>query len=128
MYRLELELTGLPKRINEWSGSSWHSKYRESQKWLKRLMGKMLVNRQSPPPRPLNKAKITLTRYSSRSPDYDGLVISFKPLIDALKNHLIISDDSMKVIGKPVYEWVQVRPREGRIKIVVEEEDVTEPK
>lgn len=84
-------------------------------------MGKMIVTRQAPPPRPLTKAKLTLIRHSSRCPDYDGLVVSFKPVVDALKKCGIIADDSMSVIGKPTYEWKKIGVREGKIAVIVDE-------
>jgi len=81
----------------------------------------MIVARVAPPSRPLKNAKLKLTRYSSRAPDYDGLVQSFKPVIDALKKCLIIEDDSMRVIGKPDYCWEKARQRAGKITIEVVE-------
>ena|SRR3990167_10442710 len=121
MYRLDIELLGLPKTINEWGGRSWHSKFREANKWHARLLGKMLITRQVAPPLPLKKAKVTLIRNSSREPDFDNLVQSFKPVVDALKKTLIIVDDSSKVIGHPKYEWQKADPKNGTIRIVVEE-------
>lgn len=119
LYRLELSLIGLPKRVNQAPGGSWHSKYAESLKWHKRVMGKMIVERKLPPSKPLTQAHLTLIRYSSVAPDYDGLVHSFKPVIDALRKCLIIQDDNMKVIGRPDYQWKQAKPNEGKIEIIV---------
>lgn len=121
-YRLDIELLGLPRRFNEGQGSHWTVRHREAQKWHKRLIGKMIVARASPPLEPLKKASLTLIRYSSRAPDYDGLVQSFKPVVDALKKCLIIADDSMVVIGRPDYRWEKAPHREGKIRIIVETE------
>jgi hypothetical protein len=120
-YRLELILPGLPARVNEWAGRSWHSKHKESIKWLKRLQGTLILTRQQPPPGPLQRASLTLIRYSSRCPDYDGLVSGFKPVIDSLKKMAIIVDDNMNVIGAPTYKWQPARAKHGMIKIIVEE-------
>lgn len=120
-YRLEITLTGLPKRINQFHGSSWQVKYAESRKWQLRLYAKMLITKQHSPPEPLNKANVTLIRHSSRCPDYDGLVSSFKRVIDALKKLNVIKDDNMNVIGKPEYQWVQSNPKHGFITVIVEE-------
>ncbi len=120
-YYLSLTLIGLPKRFNQGQGAHWSVRHRESQKWHKRLMGKMILSRISPPARPLAKAHVTLIRYSSRAPDYDGLVQSFKPVMDALKKCLIISDDNMKVIGRPDYRWECAKQNEGKIEIIVQE-------
>ncbi len=120
-YKLEIELLGLPRRFNEGQGSHWTVRHRESQKWHKRLLGKMILSRQSPPLKPLKKATLTLVRYSARAPDYDGLVQSLKPVVDALKKCAIIEDDSMAVIGRPDYRWEKAPQLEGKIRIIVEE-------
>lgn len=67
------------------------------------------------------KAKLTLTRYSSKEPDFDGLCSSFKNVIDGLVEAGVIIDDKMSVIGQPTYAWVKCPPKKGKIKVVVEE-------
>lgn len=125
-YKLSIELLGLPTRFNQGQGAHWTTRHRESQKWHKRLLGKMILTRSSPPPIPLKKAQLILTRYSSRAPDYDNLVQSMKPVIDALKKCLIIHDDSMAIIGRPDYRWEKTGLREGKILIqVLEIEEIT---
>lgn len=119
LYQLHLTLIGLPKRPNQSSGASWHSRHRESQRWHKRVLGRMLLERKSPPPAPLKRAQLTLIRHSSRAPDYDGLVHSFKPVVDALKKCLVISDDNMGVIGRPDYKWEKAGQKAGKIEIRV---------
>lgn len=121
LYRLHLVLEGLPQRINEAPGASWHSRHREAQRWHKRVLGKLITSRQNPPPFPLVRAELKLIRYSSRAPDYDGLVHSFKPIVDALRKCLVIADDNMSVIGKPDYRWEKIGPKLGRVEIVVRE-------
>lgn len=120
-FRFEIELIGLPERINEFSGSCWQRRHRERQKWHKRFLGKMILTRQTPPLKPLQKAKLTLIRHSSRTPDFDGLVISFKPIVDCLKHIGFIQDDNMDVIGMPDYKWIKCKPKAGKIQILVEE-------
>jgi hypothetical protein len=121
LYKLELILIGLPQRINEAPGASWHTRYKESQRWHKRVLGRMLIGRLSPPLLPLEKAHLTLIRHSRRAPDYDGLVHSFKPVIDALKKCLIIKDDNMRIIGRPDYRWEKAAPKDGKIEVIVRE-------
>lgn len=62
-----------------------------------------------------------MIRRSSRSPDYDGLVHSFKPVMDALKFHGIIQDDSMANIGVPEYRWEKTQSGKGHIQLIVEQ-------
>lgn len=52
------------------------------------------------PPKPLEKAKITIVRHTySRMMDYDGLVGSMKPVVDALVTVGVLKDDSWSVTG-----------------------------
>lgn len=52
------------------------------------------------PKTPLSKAIISIVRHSHRTLDYDGLVGSLKPVVDALVTCGVLSDDSWKVLGK----------------------------
>lgn len=74
------------------------------------------------PQKPLTRALITITRYSSRTLDFDGLAGSLKPVVDALKISNIIIDDSWKVTGPWVLDQ-KFKPRaEGeRLEIRVDE-------
>lgn len=127
-YVLRLVIIGLPKRYNTISGTHWSLRAKEARKWHQRLLGRMITQRISPPRKPLARAKLRLTRYSSRPPDYDGLVQSFKPVVDALIKTLIIADDNMEVVGKPEYNWERVPANEGKILIEVEEIQTEHPK
>lgn len=49
------------------------------------------------PLKPLAKAKIKLVRHSHRMLDYDGLVGSMKPVVDALVSARILIDDRWSV-------------------------------
>lgn len=73
------------------------------------------------PPSPFLKARLTLTRHSSSEPDYDGLVASFKSIIDGLVDAGILANDKMSNIGIPTYRWMYAPPKLGKISIVVEE-------
>lgn len=71
------------------------------------------------PPKPLKKAKITLTRHSSVSPDFDGLVSSFKHILDGLIDAKVIQNDKFENIGAPEYVWEKTGRRAGRVTIEV---------
>lgn len=117
-YKLDITINQLPKRINQGHGAHWTKSYVESKMWMK-LVG-MHVRFQIPE-EPLQKAELTLIRGSSIAPDFDGLVASFKQIIDALKKLNIIKDDSMKVINQPTYRWEKAPKGKGYIRIIVEE-------
>lgn len=117
-YAIEIIIKDLPKRINQTSGTHWTVRYKESQKWKRLVQHAISFNY---PKEPLKKAKLTLTRYSSRSPDFDGIVHSFKVVVDALIKLKIIEDDNPKVIGYPQYSWEKCSKGEGHVKITIQE-------
>jgi hypothetical protein len=115
-YRLSLILSGLPKTTNAGGRLHWAVKVREARSW------KNLVNvatRNAKPPHPLKAATLALTRYSTREPDFDGLVSSFKHIIDGLVDAGIIADDKPSVIGQPAFYWHKVAPKNGHVLIQV---------
>lgn len=118
MYKIEFTIQDLPKRINQTSGTHWTVRYRESQKW-KRLV--QYAIRFNYPKAPLKKANLTFIRYSARSPDFDGIVHSFKCCMDALVKLNIIEDDNPKVVNYPTYKWEKAPKGKGYVKIIVEE-------
>lgn len=71
------------------------------------------------PGEPLENFKITIVRHGSRALDYDNLIGSFKPFIDALKLSSIIKDDSWKYIKHITTD--QVISKEKKLVITVEE-------
>lgn len=115
-YRIGFELPGLPKTTNKTKGSSWWAVNAERKYW-KDYVYHVLVH--ALPCKPLEKAKIRCVRYSSSAPDFDGLVSSFKPVIDGLTQCGVIIDDNMDVIGVPEFEWVSCKRGEGRIEVWV---------
>lgn len=73
------------------------------------------------PPAPLKKAKLTLTRCSSICPDSDGLVSSFKHIIDGLVRGRVLVNDKFENIGMPEYLWEKAAKGSGHVKIKVQE-------
>ena len=80
---------------------------------------KILVVDKLRPEHALQRAAITCIRYSPQQPDYDGLVHSFKYVLDLLHAgkggrgrtggmRPILVDDTAKIIGQPRYEWRQI--------------------
>lgn len=120
MYKLDIIIPALPKRINQTAGRHWRVKHKESKKWV-RLVGAHV--RWNFPKQALKKAKLTLIRGSSVEPDPDNLAHSFKSVCDALVKLNIIIDDKTSVIGKPDYQWVKATPRKGFVRVIVEEQE-----
>lgn len=69
---------------------------------------------------PLQTARLTLTRYSTIEPDYDGLVSSFKPIIDGLVEAGFLAGDKRANIGVPDYRWEKAKRGQGRITVRIE--------
>lgn len=117
-YRLEFEIEGLPKTINEIGRKHWAIKAREARFWKTNIS---IITSGKRPKNCIRKAKLELTRYSTRSPDADGLVSSFKHVIDGLVESQIICDDSYSIIGMPEYKWEKAPKDKGKIKVIIEE-------
>lgn len=98
MYKLFLQLDSLPKSLNKKLRSNRFSNHRENTSW-DLLIQNSLYNHKRPKS-PLMKANITLIRHSHRTLDYDGLVGSLKPVVDALVSARILKDDSWNVLGR----------------------------
>lgn len=119
-FNLQFELPGLPKRINQGHGSHWKARFGEAKKWERQVF---LATLGKKPPQPLKRCKLKLTRFSSVAPDFDGLVYSFKPVVDALRKLGIIENDSMAHIGRPDYRWEKAKPGAGRVRVEIVEVD-----
>jgi hypothetical protein len=101
------------KRMNIWALKSL------KRKWQKHIKAE-LIYRKYTFHEPMQKAKITIKRYSTKSPDYDNMVGGGKEFIDLFttpkleaNGHVrnkyglgIVVDDSPAHL-KVVYEWTQ---------------------
>lgn len=116
-YRLHLKIPGLPKPFNAFAYRGRWAIKKEKEIWLAAISalaaGKL-------PPKPLEKAKLTFIRHSSKCPDFDGLVSSFKFCCDPLVTLGVLIDDNMEVTGTPTYLWFKAKMKEGRVEVIVE--------
>jgi len=121
-YRLELEIPGLPKMANPSGARSTHWRYakQEAEKWITTVTALVGAKR---PAKPLVKFALILTRYSSVQPDYDGLVRGFKHVVDGLKHAGVIADDRLRNTGPWTCAWIACKPKEGRVRVVVIEDE-----
>lgn len=118
MYRLEFLLNFLPRTTNSNTGH-WTTRNKRARAIKSSVIRKAIVLGR--PAEPLKKAHLSLYRYSSVECDFDGLVSSFKHIIDGLVQAEVIVDDKASVIGRPHYEWVKTSPGKGMVRVVVEE-------
>lgn len=117
MTKLQITIQDLPKMPNSLIRKHWAVITKEKNKWHTYVKLSLGINR---PKVPLKKAKLTLTRYSMRAPDYDGLVGSFKYVVDGLVKAGVIVDDKVSVIGDSKYNWVKAKKVDQRIEVVIE--------
>lgn len=120
IYSLKFTVTGLPKMTNPSGAKSthWRVVKRERDMWIRLVINAV---RFKEPPKPLKTATLILTRYSSRRPDYDGLVSGFKSTIDALVKSGILENDKHENIGIPLYGWIKTSPKSGHIEVTLRE-------
>lgn len=134
-YRLRLEVRELP-RSNASDNVHWRTKVADRARWgllLRRALG-----RQAKPPKPLARARVRFTRYSSVEPDYRNLVGCFKLIEDILQPQrpyqrksgswgdknpgglgIIAGDDPAHIVTE--HRWEQAPRKEGRVVIEIEE-------
>lgn len=107
MYSLKLTLHSLPDSLNKALRKNRFKANRQNHKWDFLIAG---MCRGKLPPHPLPKAQIRIVRHFYRTLDYDGLVGSMKPVVDALVECGVIESDSWNVLG--VWDVTQVhRPK-----------------
>lgn len=122
-HSLEFEIKGLPKLPNQTLYRHWRVKQQEALKWKVLVVNAVnCVNlEQKRTAQPFSMAKVTLTRLSSKEPDADNLMSSWKHCIDGLVLAGVIVNDKPSVIGTPVSRWEFAKRKDARVRIRVEE-------
>lgn len=115
---IEIILTGLPEGPNVTKTWHWAKKAKKVKQW--RVMAAWMASKHRPKT-PFSKIELSIIRFSSQPMDADNAIASCKPLIDGLKDAKIIVDDNPNVIVKIHYEWQKASPKQGQIKLIVEE-------
>lgn len=116
-YRLDLTLEGLPP-INSADARHWRTRHRHRKLWKRRVWAATFAHK---PSAPLSRARVQITRASSVEPDPANLGEGAKFLLDGLVESRIIADDDRATIGMPDLRWIPAPPKQGRVRIVVEE-------
>lgn len=119
---LDLTIPGLPPtnssdKLNRWV-------WRKLKKDWEALVITAVLEACGRWPATLDQARVTITRCSTREPDYDGLVQGAKFLLDGLVRAGVIRDDKPSVIGQPVFAWEPAAPGKGCVRIRVEAIDL----
>lgn len=116
-YVLEFMIPGLPKMANQLLRGHWRARHGHAVSWKSKVRQAAEYRR---PEKPLEKAKLTLVRVSSVQPDVDGLVSSFKHIVDGLVEAGILVNDKPENIGMPDYKWERGAQKAGHVKVKVE--------
>lgn len=110
MYELRFVIRGLPPTENR-KKKKWQAQWAKAKFWHEQVQMQVLLKGR--PDKPLKHARLRLTRYSPVSPDFDGLVSSFKCVIDGLVHAGVLENDSMNYIGVPNYNWQKTKQALG---------------
>lgn len=119
MYRLDITIPGLPKILANMKSRNWRASYFEKKKWMKLTCDHITAPLK--PSNALTRASVMLIRNSSRQPDRDNLMSSWKAVIDGLVVARVLEDDNCDVIAELKSEWQKCRPKDSHIRIIVEE-------
>lgn len=120
---IDFDIPGLPKTTNSGGRAHWAVKAKEAREWKRFVYA--CVRSSGFKGGPFPKAKLTLTRHSAVEPDFDGLVSSFKHVIDGLVEAGVIPSDKPSVIGQPDYRWERAPRGRGYIRVKVEPAELT---
>lgn len=117
MYHQTVEIYDLPKLFNRLSKTSFWDYKEQQQKWLKLIW---IAFNGKKPKSPLTKAKISMTRCSSKEPDVDGLMSGMKYPLDGLVKNDILIDDKPSIVSFQAL-WRKAPQKEGKLIIEIEE-------
>lgn len=79
------------------------------------------IDHSNRPLKPLEKARLICTRFSSHPSDFGNRVDSFKAVIDGLVAAKVLIDDNDSVIVDQTFPWIKAGTKDGHISITVEE-------
>lgn len=118
---VQITIPGLPKTPN--IRQHWAAKAAHNKKWRKMAGEAAWAEWKKYPQcgKPLQRVRLTLIRGSTKEPDLDNLVASFKSIIDGLKDAGIISDDNPRVVSEIKPRWEKAPRKAGYVKVIVEE-------
>jgi len=124
---IDFEVHELPSLYNVFMRKHWSTKKKETDYWHRlvqyqvsriRYKQKLLVATDSIP-KPLTTYQLELARHSASEPDYDGLVGSFKLVVDGLRHANVIADDKLSNSGPWNVSWVKCAKNQGKIEVRV---------
>lgn len=132
MREINFKIKQLPPMLNSYMAMPWYKK-----KQVRDLFGRLIyfaIDRKifkEIQQKPFSKYKVCLERQSPREPDYDGLVGSFKLVIDQLTFPLakkkygfcLLEDDKYKNTGQWDVRWVKTSKKDQCISVRILEKE-----
>lgn len=116
-YLLEFELEGLPSlQVAGSGGGHWRKRHAEAKRWKQAVRGAVLENFHLPD-EPLTRVRMRCERFSTREPDWDNLVASFKPIRDGLVEIGVMVDDKPSVLVACEHRWFKAKRGQGKIRV-----------
>ena len=124
-YRLTFELQGLPPLQTAAATTHHREARRVSQAWKQLVVDRVGLGKG--PEKPLKRARVVFTRFSTTCPDPANQPAAMKPLEDGLVAAGVLEDDNEVVYGRcsacgragAVYRWVKEKRGRGRVRIEV---------
>jgi hypothetical protein len=117
-FRLEIFVPHLPPTVNVFMRMNFMERKRRFDDIYSLVY---FASYKKKPKQPLKKCTITLIRFGTKYLDYDGLVGSFKPVVDGLIKSEVLFDDSYPITGPWNVDQRIVSKKEVGISIIVEE-------
>lgn len=116
MYSVFIELKGLPPMPNAWGRMHRWQKQDQNTIWYAAISAQVGSQK---PLAPLTTYRLSLTRKSSSEPDYDGLVGSFKLVVDGLVRCGVLADDKISNSGPWEVGWIRSKQNQGSVLVQV---------
>lgn len=118
-FSLKFEISLMPLTLNQIMGKHWRSRHTNF-KTIHKIIQAITHNKK--PLKPVQKAKVTIWRYSSGTLDRDNMFFTFKPIVDGLVEAGVIQDDGFDQV-KELYPYqIKIkRTEKPRVEVLVEE-------
>lgn len=119
MYSADFTISTMPPTLNEIMSKGWRYRHNLFSKVHTEVR---LLTMSKRPARPLQCVQVSLWRYSSGTLDRDNLYITFKPILDGLKECGVIRDDTFDIVRHLYPHQVKIKRGEPkRVRVLVEE-------
>lgn len=118
-FSLKFTLETMPITLNAVLGGKWRARYKNFKLIHNLIHYKVRLEK---PAKPIQKAKVTIWRYSSGTLDRDNMFFTFKPIVDGLVEAGVIQDDGFDQVKELYPHQIKIkRTEKPRVEVLVEE-------